>query len=612
MTRVKLNPRKSKVLSTGVWTVELKVHSDGIPAGGGIRLLWLNAGDFADRNTFSPDSGNYDIRVGGVGDSEYALSMRWLYQRSVGPEITMKSLKRIEGGSVVQFVFGEKGNWETGHYPVVIHLQVYEDVRGDGLFRKIPEIHTLEVKPLSMKKIDVYTDAQIDKGGKAKMRVRFRDGIGNGLPVPQTAKVSVNDVPLNLTKGSDCFLIKPDINKSGFAKAKVTVKKGKSSLAACSNPFTDRKWHNLSLYFGEIHCHTAYSDGQRGAKDACQYARDDVCLDFTSVTDHDCHLYGYELSTEHFEEIIKIADEFNSPGDFVTIPGYEWSPTVTKAVAGHHNVYFRSSDNAQILFSQDKKTSSINGLLRTLREKYNDGEVMVIPHHPAAAVNAAGYLEPSLTVAWNAKKGSPLRLVEIYSKWGCSEGLTDFRLLRSPKKGSSVVDALQKGYKLGFTGGSDSHIAMPGSFRRVKGKNLRYFSSGIIGVWAREKTREAIFDALYDRRCYATSGKRSILTFSINGCAMGGDIYLSAADAERKISCTAMATDKIQEIWIVREGKVVKTFAGKSDFEKIQWIDREALSRPTWYYIRVQEESGEVLWASPIWVGFQQKVRNHG
>ena len=601
MRRVRIHPKESLVSSRGVWTLKMKVRPSGIPVGGGIRILWRNGAGFAPQGFCSSSESDFDIRVRARKIFEFNLTMRWLPQVFLGTEINMLCHTEILGGDTIEFIFGETGKWKTGSYPTTIYLEIYEDVRGDGLYRKIPETHALKIKSLPIKKFDVYAEPNVNKEGKTKIFLRFRDKLGNLLSFPQKTRIFMNNATFGSRKRRCNFLINPQFEKDGIARVKVRAKSNNLNIQSVSNPISSKGYNGFNLYFGEIHCHTAFSDGYRTVQDAYKYARDDVCLDFASVTDHDCHLYGYELQPDSWEDTKRITEEFNSPGNFVTILGYEWSPTVDKVVGGHHNIYFKSSGIGQLLSCKNLKAASIKGLFCVLQKRYNPGEVLVVPHHPVAYINEAGYPEPSLTVAWNGEKCEFLRLVEIYSKWGCSEGLGDFCPLRSPKKGSSVIDALKKGYKLGFAGGSDSHIAMPGSCRKEVG-NLKYASSGIIGVWAREKTREAIFDALYERRCYATSGQRTVVKFSINGYIMGSEIRLNSANEARAISCIVYGIEKIKEIYIMREGKTIKSFKGKSAYEHIDWIDDSKLHGPTWYYVRIRENSGKMMWVSPIWI----------
>jgi len=49
------------------------------------------------------------------------------------------------------------------------------------------------------------------------------------------------------------------------------------------------------------------------------------------------------------------------------------------------------------------------------------------------------------------------------------------------------------------------------------------YSPGLTAIIALETTREALFLALVNRSCYATTGERIVMGFFIAGASMGND-----------------------------------------------------------------------------------------
>jgi len=109
-------------------------------------------------------------------------------------------------------------------------------------------------------------------------------------------------------------------------------------------------------------------------------------------------------------------------------------------------------------------------------------------------------------------------------------------------------------FAFGMIGSTDSHTGLatadddnffgkfpdsePGAARlgnRMGGKlweNRRLAASGYTGVWARENTREALFDALRRREVYASTGPRITLRF-FGGWDLGAADLMGADFAER-------------------------------------------------------------------------------
>ncbi len=77
---------------------------------------------------------------------------------------------------------------------------------------------------------------------------------------------------------------------------------------------------------------------------------------------------------------------------------------------------------------------------------------------------------------------------------------------------------MSRGLKVGFVGNSDDHTCRPGLTLTSDRFTTR---GGYTGIYAKELTREGLWEALWSRRCYATTGERVILDVDVDGHAMG-------------------------------------------------------------------------------------------
>jgi hypothetical protein len=75
-----------------------------------------------------------------------------------------------------------------------------------------------------------------------------------------------------------------------------------------------------SVYFGNLHSLTSYSDSKPKPADAHAYARDKMKLDVFILTDHKESLNDDELA-----ETVAVVDEGNVDGPFVALLGLRWT-----------------------------------------------------------------------------------------------------------------------------------------------------------------------------------------------------------------------------------------------------------------------------------------------
>jgi hypothetical protein len=199
------------------------------------------------------------------------------------------------------------------------------------------------------------------------------------------------------------------------------------------------------------------------------------------------------------------------------------------------------------------------------------------------------------------------RLVEIHSVWGNSERPAEagnplpILSAKGEQAGRHVIDALDMGYRLGFVGGGDIHDGRPGDeLHSLQHPEPQHYNllrrQGIMGVWAPELTREAIFDALWNRHCFATTNVRTPIRFSVCGERQGGEVH---CDEERPLTLWAASEVPIARATIVRGGEEWQTLEPHE--RVVDWEVADAASGAAeYYYARIEREDGWMSWSSPV------------
>ncbi len=339
------------------------------------------------------------------------------------------------------------------------------------------------------------------------------------------------------------------------------------------------------LFWGDLHSQTYFSDGLRIPEELYHFARYESFLDVFAVSDHSEYLT--EAMWRYFTQVTNASYE---PGRFVTFNGFEW----TNSALGHRNVYY-SGAGGPILRHTDATGDSLQRLYSAARQH----GALVIPHHSANADMGVDWSEPH--------DAEHVRLVEIYSIWGNSERPAadgNSRPIRNhggEQIGRHVLDALDRGYRLGFIGGGDIHDGRPGDeLHHYQSKPEGYknlWRQGLMGVWARDLTREAVWEALWNRRVYATTNVRVILRFEVCQRPMG---HVIAAGARRPIHVYVASEEPIARVEIIRNGRDAHVLH-PMEYE-VDWALEDNTTEAAYYYVRVTRSDGEMAWSSPVWV----------
>jgi hypothetical protein len=345
-------------------------------------------------------------------------------------------------------------------------------------------------------------------------------------------------------------------------------------------PDNARVWPGMRVYFGDIHMHSAATDGT-GPPDEI-YARAWVRgHDLAVLTDHDV-LVGRRLFPSLQDEIAWITDVFNKKENFSTLHAYEWTTPALPKGSGHRIIYFRSHAPRPICGYKDR-CSGTKKLNRALKKK----RAIAVPHHTAWT-----------GTDWENADEKIQRQFEIISVHGLNEHPGEQKIKsRGQMKGMFAQDGLARGLKFGFVGGSDSHGLL---WHHGIGRKRDPWACGLTGVMAKGNSREELYDAMYARRTFATSGAKLWALLRVGEILVGGEGKLRPPV---EVHYGVFATRPKASFEIVRDAEVVFSMEIKGDVAVGKWVDENVEPGAHVYYLRaVQGQEVDMAWSSPIFV----------
>lgn len=328
-----------------------------------------------------------------------------------------------------------------------------------------------------------------------------------------------------------------------------------NSLASCSKGAKKATLTfaptGLKHFWGDIHNHCNITYGHGDMRLAFEAAREQ--LDFVAVTPHamwpdipgkddprlswviDYHIGAFKRLREGgYERYLKMTEEYDNPGKFLTFPSYEC-----------HSM--EHGDHVVLSFNQGFPLVECTSV-EDLKNKLKGEKVFVTPHHMGYEKGYRGY-------NWDAfTEGDQTPFVEIFSRHGLAEGdQGDFNYLHDMGPRSfegSALCGLERGFKFGFIGSTDQHAGYPGSW-----------SDGRICVLAASLDREAIWQAMRLRHVYCVTGDKIKLDFRINDAIMGDVIKTN----DRNIYINVEGEDYIDYVDLVKNGRRIARLNGPLD-----------------------------------------------
>lgn len=235
-------------------------------------------------------------------------------------------------------------------------------------------------------------------------------------------------------------------------------------------------------YWGDLHAQSEETIGTNSAEDYFAYARDKAFLDIVSHQGND-----FQITDAFWKSLNDLTRSHDVPGRFVALPGYEWSGNT--GMGGDRNVFYRA-EGKPIRRSSRILVSDPGEECHTAKELF---EALTRTNEDAVVIAHVGGRYADIKLAHD---GRFERAVEVHSTWGTFEWI--------------LHDAFDKGYRVGVVCHSDDHKGRPGATQ--PGASTFGAIGGLTCYLMPALSRDAVFDALRQRRHYGTTGTRMYMS----------------------------------------------------------------------------------------------------
>jgi hypothetical protein len=343
---------------------------------------------------------------------------------------------------------------------------------------------------------------------------------------------------------------------------------------------------DLRIVRGEFHRHSEISmdGGSDGTLiDQWRYILDAAAMDWVGCCDHD-NGGGREYSWWITQ---KLTDVFYSPGKFVPMFSYERSVGYPE---GHRNVIFVQRGIRPL--PRFKSSTLVSAPKADQPPHAVDTQMLYAYLKQFDGITASHTSATGMGTDWRDNDPHAEPAVEIYQGDRQNYEMPDAP--RSPRELDSIGGwrpkgfinlALDKGYRLGFEASSD-HVST----------HLSYAN-----LYVTDVTRESVLDALKKRHVYASTD--DIIADVESGMHMMGDEFATADPPTLKIKLRG--TSKFAKVTIIRDGKFVYSNSPNTQEVEFSWRDNQPnKDKASYYYVRGEQDNGELVWASPLWIKY--------
>jgi len=490
MGSIKLTPSGPFVAGSHVeLTLTYTAGTFGIDDTGMVKVSWRTTSDMSKPQFDKPAAANFTT----VEASNGATLQVWFDRLNIRPYANTLLIRvgrgYLRAGDTLTIRLGDRRQGSPGfrlqtNCEERVELKTSVDAFATYEFAELPEQPHFALVPGPAARWNAIWPSLVVAGEPFRLAIVAEDSWGNPTDDAEqrlTLEPSrpVRGLPLEVAvKRGEGPLVLDQLTADEAGDVALRVLGLGGEELARANPLRVVEAAPLKRYWGDLHGQSGETIGMGTAESYFRYARDKAFIDIVGHQGND-----FQITDAFWAELNRLTAQFDAPGRFVCLPGYEWSGNT--GMGGDRNIFFRREGrpirrSSHILVDGRTSTDAIftaDELFRALQ-----GEDAVVIAHVGGR-----YADIK-----RAHDGRLERSVEVHSTWGTFEWL--------------LHDAFEQGYRVGVVCHSDDHKGRPGNTR--PGASTFGAIGGLTCYLMPELTRDALFEALRRRRHYGTTGAR--------------------------------------------------------------------------------------------------------
>lgn len=522
----------------GTWVITYVVGKYGFDDAGTLRFNWRAISDWGTPQFDRPQDTGYTT-VWTNGDATITASLD-VYQRPFGTSILLGlSEGFLREGDIIRITMGDTSMGSPGmraqSYCESEHeIKVFVDCFGTQVMEELPESVKLSIVAAQPHQVEAVVRPSVIIGKEFGFLVRALDEFGNACTIYEgEVELTIPELSTDEYSMQQTIIFTEQDKGSKRVNGVIVQKKGPFHIrttdkthrfSAISNGALADEEKEFKLFWGDMHGQTNFTVGTGSMDEYYSFARDIGGVDFTGWQGND-----FEIDDDKWLSVREKTKEYNDPDNFVVFLGYEWSGITPRG--GDHNVFFLDDNeyfypSCNCLDRKNRTDIKFNAPLISDLYEMLEGrkDVITIPHVGGRHGNL-DFFNPDFT-----------DVIEIHSHHGTFEWF--------------AMEAMKRRMKVGFVAASDDHTCRPGLSYPLgdSSDTLASFDvgSGYAGVYAKELTREGIWEAIRSRRCFASDSGRILLDVRVDGHMMGEEISCNIAPEIKVIVVGSAPVDNIQ------------------------------------------------------------------